>query len=112
MGAVMALARDEERPGFSASSLNADESSAVLTVAVTPVVVGAHGNGGLEAQIVCVLPCDYDVFVVMRVVFRLFNHAPQRGEVVRVPIMALNRRRYEVCPKSPIYIFKQIRRYF
>src|SRR5690242_10929605 len=112
MGTVMALTRDEERAGISAPPLNADESSAILTVAVPPVVVETAGNSRLETKIMCVLACYYHVFVIMRVVFRFFNHAPQCGEVIRVPIMALNSRGYQVCPKSPIYIFKQIRRYF
>src|ERR1044072_972169 len=112
MGAVMAFAREKERPGICAPPLNADKSSPVLTVAISPVVMRATEDGRFEAEIVCMLACDYDVFVVMGMVFRLFNHAPKRVEVIHVPIMTLNGCGREVCTKPSIYVFKQICRYF
>jgi hypothetical protein len=53
------------------------------------------------------LPCNYDMLVVMWIVFRLFYHTPQGIEVICVLVMALNCRWGEICSKSPIYILKK-----
>ena len=109
---MVGFAGDEESPRISAPAFNRDESGPILSVAISPVVMRASRDGRLKTKVMGVLPCHYDVLVVVTVVLRLFYYAPKGLEVVRVREMAFNRRGGKVCPESGVYILKQPRRYF